>query len=110
MPKKASTYNNAGLMKRDKVKGEKFDEGKLRYSLIPPVATKALAGVLTFGAKKYAPNSWQHVPNGKERYLDAAIRHLELYRSGEKLDPESKLPHLDHLLTNIAFLIHFEEE
>jgi deoxycytidylate deaminase len=28
----------------------KFDTGKLRYSLIPPVATEALAKVLTYGA------------------------------------------------------------
>ncbi len=84
--------------------GEKYDDGKLRYSLIPTSATKALAEVLTFGADKYEPNSWKHVHNGEERYLDAAMRHLELYRSGEKLDQESGLPHLSHLLTNIAFL------
>ena len=88
--------------------GLKYDAGKLRYSLIPPEATKALAQVLTFGAEKYAPNSWQTVPNGKERYLDAAIRHLEAYRSGELIDDESSLPHLAHLLCNIAFLTHLE--
>lgn len=88
--------------------GMKFDAGKLRYSLIPPVATKALAEVLTFGAEKYAPNSWQTVPNGRERYLDALLRHVEAYRSGELNDPESNLPHLSHAMCNCAFLLHFD--
>jgi hypothetical protein len=89
--------------------GEKFDKGKLRYSLIPPIATKALAEVLTFGAQKYAPNDWMKVPNAKERYLDALIRHLEAYRSGELIDSDSSLPHLAHLMTHAAFLLHFNE-
>lgn len=87
--------------------GLKFDSGKLRYSLIPPEATKALATVLSFGANKYAPNSWQTVPNARERYLDALMRHLEAYRSGELTDNESGLPHIDHLLCNAAFLSYF---
>ena len=88
--------------------GRKDDDGKLQYSLIPPSTTLALAKVLTFGANKYEANSWKHVPNAKQRYLDAAMRHLESYRSGEILDKESDLSHLSHLLTNIAFLIDLE--
>ncbi len=90
--------------------GLKYDAGKLRYSLIPPSATKAIAEVLTFGAAKYAPNSWQTVENAEERYLDALIRHLEAYRSGERLDPESGLPHIAHLLCNAAFLSYFDSK
>ena len=90
--------------------GLKYDSGKLRYSLVPPIAMRALAEVLTFGALKYAPNNWQLVDNGKERYLDALYRHLEAYRSGELVDPESNLPHLSHAITNIAFLLHFESK
>lgn len=90
--------------------GLKYDKGKLRYALIPPVATKAMAEVLTFGAEKYAPNSWQNVPNASERYLDALLRHIEAYRDGEHLDQESNLHHLKHAITNIAFLLHFEKE
>ena len=90
--------------------GPKYDEGKLQYSLIPPIATKALAEVLTFGASKYAPNSWQKVPDAERRYLDALIRHLEAYRSGEELDSESNLSHLSHLLCNASFLLYFQNE
>lgn len=84
--------------------GMKFDNDKLLYSLIPPETTKALAEVLTFGAKKYAPNNWQLVENGQTRYLDALFRHLEAFRSGETHDPDSGLHHLAHVLTNVAFL------
>lgn len=86
----------------------KFDTGKLRYSLIPSEATKALAEVLTYGAKKYKPDNWKQVDD-KERYVDALYRHLEAWRSGEGLDGESGLSHLSHALTNIAFLIWFDE-
>lgn len=86
----------------------KFDAGKLRYSLIPPKAMKELAKVLTYGAKKYKPNNWQLVED-KDRYVDALYRHLEAWRNGEKFDEESKLSHLSHALTNIAFLLHFED-
>lgn len=84
--------------------GMKFDNGKLLYSLIPPETLKALAEVLTFGAQKYAPNNWMLVENGETRYLDALFRHLEAFRSGETHDPDSKLHHLSHVLTNVAFL------
>lgn len=90
--------------------GLKYDGGKLQYSLIPPVALRALAEVLTFGAIKYAPNSWQEVQEGERRYTDALMRHLEAYRDGETLDPESGLAHLKHLICNAAFLLHFEEQ
>lgn len=86
----------------------KFDTGKLRYGLIPPEATKALASVLTYGAKKYKPNNWKQAED-TERYVDALYRHLEAWRGGEEFDDESKLSHLSHALTNIAFLIYFEE-
>lgn len=90
--------------------GPKYDTGKLQYGLIPPIATRSLAQVLTFGAAKYAPNSWQKVPDGERRYTDALYRHMEAYRMGEPIDSESKLSHLAHAITNIAFLLHFEEQ
>lgn len=98
-----STLQHIARLEPEKI-GLKFDNDKLLYSLIPPETTKALAEVLTFGAKKYAPNNWQLVENGKTRYLDALFRHLEAFRSGETHDPDSGLHHLAHVLTNVAFL------
>jgi len=104
------THNCKGVLAAKNGTGLKYDDGKLRYSLVPPIAMKGLAEVLTFGAKKYAPNSWQTVPNGQERYLDALYRHLEAYRAGEKIDSDSGLSHLSHAISNVAFLLHFENE
>ena len=87
--------------------GLKFDNDKLLYSLIPPETTKALAEVLTFGAKKYAIDGWKYVPDAKRRYMDALFRHLEAFRSGELYDQESGLSHLSHVLANASFLHYF---
>lgn len=87
----------------------KDDAGKLRYDLIPVAAIEGLAQVLTFGAEKYAPNGWRGVPNAGERYYSALFRHLFAWRNGEELDPESGLPHLSHVLTNIVFLMELSK-
>lgn len=94
----------------EKNKGMKFDEEKLRYDLIPTVAEEELAKVLTYGARKYMPNSWQLLENFKNRYYAAARRHLTAYRDGEHLDPESGLSHLSHALTCLAFLVWEEHQ
>ena len=62
-----------------------------------------------YGAKKYKPNNWQQVDD-TDRYIAALYRHLEAYRGGEKVDEESQLSHLKHAITNIAFLLYFEEK
>jgi hypothetical protein len=96
---------------KDDIQGEgmKFDTGKLRYSLIPTIATKALAVTLTEALSKYIPNSWKTVPNAEERYMDALMRHLEAHRSGEIFDNDSGRPHLWHVLTNAVFLVWFQD-
>jgi len=86
----------------------KFDTDKLRYDLIPPESMEALAKVLTYGAKKYKPGNWKNATN-IDRYTAALYRHLEAWRKGEEVDEESGLPHLAHAITNVAFLIWFEE-
>tara|TARA_R110000787_G_scaffold40193_1_gene100116 strand:- start:12852 stop:13208 length:357 start_codon:yes stop_codon:yes gene_type:complete len=90
-------------------KGVKADEGKLLYQLIPTETTKGLAEVLTFGALKYAPDGWKTVPNAKDRYIGALMRHLEAYRSGEKIDPESGLPHIYHLVASASFIGYLDD-
>jgi hypothetical protein len=89
--------------------GVKLDSGKLLMSLIPHEALTGLAEVLTFGANKYTPNGWQSVENAQQRYTDAFLRHYCAHQTGEEIDPESGLSHLKHMLTNIAFLVYFEE-
>lgn len=90
--------------------GKKNDEGKNRLDLIEPEFIETVGKVLTFGAEEYGPNNWQQVEDAENRYYAAAMRHLMAYRKGEKIDPESKLPHLAHVATNMMFLLHFERE
>ena len=89
--------------------GLKYDHGKLRYDLVPPHAIKAIADVLTYGADKYAPNSWQTVSDGETRYTAAMMRHFEAYREGEELDPETGKSDLSHCLCNLTFLLWFQQ-
>lgn len=84
--------------------GRKFDGGKLQYSLIPPLAMKEMVKVLTFGAEKYEPDNWKHVPDSKRRYFDAMQRHVWAYKEGEVYDPESGIHHLAHAACCLAFL------
>jgi hypothetical protein len=86
--------------------GFKYDQGKLRYDLLPPQEIEQIVEVLTMGAAKYSDNSWQDVENGIDRYYAAAMRHLQSWRQGEVTDNESGLPHLAHVATNIVFLMH----
>lgn len=90
--------------------GRKDDQDKNRLDLIEPQFIKGVGEVLTYGAGKYAPNSWQNVEDAEDRYYAALLRHLMAYRAGETADKESGLSHLKHAACNIMFLLHFEQE
>lgn len=90
--------------------GIKHDQDKPRYDLLPAVAIDELAKVLTFGAKKYAPNSWQAVENGLERYRAALLRHTFAIQRGELIDEESGLQHSAHAMTCAAFIVELEKQ
>lgn len=89
--------------------GRKDDQEKTMYNLLPPNAIDSMAKVMTFGANKYAPNSWQNVDNGLERYRAALLRHTFAIQRGEHIDPESKLPHSAHIMCCAAFINELEQ-
>lgn len=84
---------------------QKHDGGKDRWDLLPLGPVRSVVQVLTYGAKKYAPNAWRLVPDAKDRYFAAALRHLTAWRDGERLDEESGLPHLAHAACCVLFLL-----
>lgn len=96
-------YSN--LMERLNTKsgGTKFDGGKPMLNLIDPQAIEGLAAVLTFGAQKYDADNWR---NGiaNSRLIASLLRHLFAIMRGEYTDPESGLPHIDHVGCNWMFL------
>lgn len=89
--------------------GQKHDQDKPRYDLIPANAVDELAKVLTFGAEKYAPNSWQNVEDGLNRYRAALLRHTFAIQRGETVDSESGLPHSAHAMCCAAFIVELEK-
>lgn len=84
--------------------GKKYDCGKVRMDLIPLDVVENVGKVLTYGAQKYSDNSWQNLPDFWKRYKAALLRHLTAIDKGELIDPESGLPHIDHVLCNTVFL------
>jgi len=103
-------FDNVVAPAPDKVEGTKFDRGKLRYDLLPPECLEALVEVLTFGAQKYEAHNWQKVEPLTERYIAALFRHIEAWRKGEGLDPDSGLHHLAHAMCNVMFLLWKEKQ
>jgi hypothetical protein len=84
--------------------GRKDDGGKPRWDLLPFEALSHVVDVLTFGAKKYAPDNWRQVDGWRWRYFRAGLGHLVAWWRGEKLDQESGLPHLAHAACCVLFL------
>lgn len=90
--------------------GRKDDAGKPNPALLFEGCGAALAEVckvLDGGSEKYAPNSWQQVPNGIERYKAAFYRHLQ-YMQVHGWDSVNTadfgLLHIDHAITDLLFI------
>ena len=85
-------------------KGVKLDDGKPHWELLPFEQVSQVVDVLTFGAKKYAPDNWKKVRPMK-RYVGAAFRHLTAWCMGEKFDKEDGKSHLAHAICCLLFLM-----
>lgn len=86
--------------------GRKSDNGKPPCELLSSIALIGTAQVLGFGAKKYASHNWRG-GIAWSRLLGACMRHLLAVIGGEDLDPETGLPHIDHLAAEVMFLQEF---
>lgn len=85
--------------------GLKYDDGKLRWDLLPWPAIEEIVKVLTYGASKYGSNTWQTVEPFNERYTAALFRHLIADIKGEDVDAESSIMHLSHAACNLVFIL-----
>lgn len=100
---------NGRRMRMDKITdGLKHDGGKLRLSLVPAEAIKAIGAVMTHGAEKYGKDTYKQVE--PERYRDALMRHVcKWLKDPHGKDEDSGLPHLWHIITNAAFLCELDK-
>lgn len=73
--------------------GVKYDNGKLRYDLIPIKSLQSLAWVYTNGAIKYGDRNWEKGILYSRIYA-AMMRHLTAWFDGEDLDKEDGQHHL----------------
>lgn len=101
----ASPAQMADLEDDSKKTGVRLNTGKAPIGMILEAkhALEGCAEVMAFGAKKYSRSNWRKGLSHTQ-IADSLSRHLIAWLSGEDLDPESGLPHLNHLLCNAIFL------
>lgn len=83
-------------------KGKKFDQGKLRLSILPGLAIEQVMKVGEMGAGKYGDYNYK-LGMPVTKYINAAFRHvfLQWLFKREDNDQESGLPHLAHGAWNL---------
>lgn len=87
-------------------KGLRYNDGKLRYDLLPKFAIEEFTKVLTIGANKYEPRNWE---NGMSwmGVLASLKRHLAAFERGEDFDKETGLLHIAHVIANASFITEY---
>ena len=88
--------------------GDRFNEGKPRWSLVPQSTLIPMVRVLEFGAKKYGDYNWVKGLSIRE-ICESLKRHLDAFMEGEDDDPESKLSHIGHIQCNAMFIAYMLE-
>lgn len=101
-----------------KGKGLRFNNDKLRYDLVHPLAHEDMVKVLTYGAKKYTvydddgnllndgANNWQK-GLGWKSVIASLKRHIAAIEMGEDYDQDTGLLHISHAACNVHFLNAF---
>lgn len=95
-------------MENKNLQEAKADQGKVRPTLVPPSLVLAVAKIREYGCMKYHdPENWRRVE--PQRYWEATLRHaLAAWSDYKAVDEESGLPHIYHMVCNLAFLIEME--
>ena len=83
--------------------GDRFNEGKLKWSLVPQSSLIPMVQVLEFGAKKYGAYNWVKGLSIRET-CESLKRHLDAFMEGEDIDSDSGLSHIGHIQCNALFL------
>ena len=81
---------------------------KAPLGLVPPHAMEQTAWVHKLGADKYGPWNWRETGVCASTYVNAILRHLNAWRDGEDLDPESGISHLAHVACSANILMDAE--
>lgn len=90
-----------GISKSGAGGGTKHDSKKPAMSLCPPEGLRLMAQAMSYGAGKYGAHNYR-LGMAVSRLYSAALRHIASDLEGERIDPESGLPHLAHALASLA--------
>jgi hypothetical protein len=87
----------------------RYNQGKLKWSLVDWKSLEPMVRVLEMGAEKYAPFNWTKGMPVTE-VSESLLRHMFAFLEHENCDKESKIEHLGHVMCNCMFLIHIMRE
>lgn len=87
----------------------RFNNGKLKWSLVDYESMKPLVKVLEYGAVKYAPHNWRKGLPVTE-ICESLLRHTYSFMNGEDIDAESGCEHVGHMMANLMFLSYVMRE
>lgn len=91
------------MTKTNKELGARFNEGKLRFSLVDFDALEDLVRVLEYGSQKYDDHNWKKGLKSTE-ICESLLRHIFAFLRGEDKDNESGESHIGHIMANAMFL------
>ena len=83
--------------------GDRYNNGKPKWSLVPQSSLLPMVRVLEFGATKYEPFNWTKGLSITE-ICESLKRHLDAFMEGEDNDSDSGLSHIGHIQCNALFL------
>ena len=83
--------------------GDRFNEGKIKWSLVSWKALEPMIRVLEHGCIKYDAHNWKKGLKYTE-ICESLQRHTNAFIDGEDDDPESKINHVGHIMCNAMFL------
>lgn len=78
---------------------------KAPLNLLPPYALEQCSWVHKLGSEKYGPYNWRATGVCASTYVAAIMRHLNAWRDGEDLDPESGISHIAHVACSCNILL-----
>ena len=89
----------------------RYNAGKVDYTLLPIDALTAEAKVWMGGEKKYGRHNWEKLwgDDTVNVAMASALRHSYAILEGELIDQESGLPHAAHVRCNMAMIIRWME-
>ena len=94
---------------KTKAHGDRYNDGKLKWSYVHFASLEPMVRVLMFGAQKYSPHNWRRGLK-KDEILESMQRHLAKLIDGEMNDVESGISHMGHIQCNAMFYNYMVEK